>query len=520
VPKHTGRIMLVFLVVCFSASFCFAQYSSSVQGVILDASGAVVADASVELSNLDTGITTVTTSSSSGNYSFASLAPGRYVVKAQAKGFQTTEVNVTLDTAQTLGTNITLAVASARESVTATVQSPPIDVDDSRIQATLDAQTTQGVPELNRNLWDVLSVTPGVVGTGTRGAGASPGGGADNFGTQTPQISANGRSYTGNVVFVDGMNVTSPVQNGNLILAPVPDAVQQVTMQANSWDGENYLGSSVLVQVTTKSGTNQFHGTGSILYTNQDLSANPDYFSPVQFQRKDVSAALGGPVIKNKLFFFADVEALWSKVPSSTSTAGSGATSTYWETSAFDSWATANFPNTTGTQALTLYQASKYLVPNGTTETAAQYFYPKSGSCPAGQTTIPIPGSTVTIPCSLQVFNYGNFSAAPPYNATQYNFRGDWYPTAKDRLYLSYYNDSFNIGEPAARVGLSAQDIMRNRYAQIDYTHTFSPTLLVEGGFAFASVGGANGQDADLKVPVININDGTQGFNVGGGWGP
>jgi hypothetical protein len=520
VPKHTGRITLVFLIVCFSASFCFAQYSSSVQGVILDASGAVVADASVELSNLDTGISTVTTSSSSGNYSFASLAPGRYRVKAQAKGFQTTEVNVTLDTAQTLGTNITLAVASARESVTATAQNPPIDVDDSRIQATLDAQTTQGVPELNRNLWDVLSVTPGVVGTGTRGAGASPGGGADNFGTQTPQISANGRSYTGNVVFVDGMNVTSPVQNGNLILAPVPDAVQQVTMQANSWDGENYLGSSVLVQVTTKSGTNQFHGTGSLLYTNQDLSANPDYFSPVQFQRKDVSAALGGPVIKNKLFFFADVEALWSKVPTSTSTAGSGATSTYWETSAFDSWATANFPNTTGTQALTLYQASKYLVPNGTTETAAQYFYPKSGSCPAGQTTIPIPGSAVTIPCSLQVFNYGSFSAAPPYNATQYNFRGDWYPTAKDRLYLSYYNDSFNIGEPAARVGLSAQDIMRNRYAQIDYTHTFSPTLLVEGGFAFASVGGANGQDADLKVPVININDGTQGFNVGGGWGP
>src|SRR5208283_3317642 len=235
------------------------------------------------------------------------------------------------------------------------------------------------------------------------------------------------------------------------ILAPVPDAVQQVTMQANSWDGENYLGSSVLVQVTTKSGTNQFHGTGSMLYTNQNLSANPAFFSPVQFQRKDVSAALGGPVIKDKLFFFADVEALWSKVPSSTSTAGSGPTSTYWETSAFDTWATANFPNTTGTTALTLYPASKYLVPNGTTETAARYFYPTTGVCPGGATTIPIPGSTVTIPCNLAVFNYGSFSAAPPYNATQYNFRGDWYPTSKDRLYLSYYNDSFNIGGSAGR---------------------------------------------------------------------
>jgi len=348
VLKSSGRIVFVLLVVCFSTSLCLAQYSSSVQGVVTDSSGAIVPGASVELRNLDTGITVANTTSSSGNYSFASVAPGRYIIKAQAKGLQTIEVSVTLDTAQTLGANITLPVASVNASVSVvSEQGPPIDVDDSRVQATLDAHTTQALPELNRNLWDVLSVTPGIVGTGTRGAGASPGGGADNFGTQTPQISANGRSYTGNVVFVDGMNVTSPVQNGNLILAPVPDAVQQVTMQANSWDGQNYLGSSVLVQVTTKSGTNQFHGTGSMLYTNQDLSANPDYSSPVHFQRKDVSAALGGPVIKDKLFFFADVEALWSKVPSSTSTAGSGPTSTYWETAAFDNWASTNFPNTT-----------------------------------------------------------------------------------------------------------------------------------------------------------------------------
>jgi hypothetical protein len=516
-----ARVVFLLLTFSFSTAICLAQYSSSIQGVITDTSGAVVSDAAIELSNLDTGIKAATTSNSSGIYSFVSLAPGHYTIRVQAKGFRTTELNATLDTAQSFGGNISLSVAPVNETVTVlTEQGPPIDVDDSRIQATLNAQTTLALPELNRNLWDTLSVTPGIVGTGTRGAGASPGGGADNFGTQTPQISANGRSYTGNVVFVDGMNVTSPIQNGNLILAPVPDAVQQVTLQANSWDAENYLGSSVLVQVTTKSGTNQFHGTGSLLYTNQDLSANPDYFSPVHFQRKDVSAALGGPVIKNKLFFFADVEALWSKVPTSTSTAGSGPTSTYWETSAFDSWATTNFPTTTGTQALTLYPASKYLVPNGVTESAAQYFYPKTGTCPAGQTTIPIPGSAVTIPCDLAVFNYGSFSAAPPYNATQYNFRGDWYPTGKDRLYLSYYNDSFNIGEPAARVGLSAQDIMRNRYAQVDYTHTFNTNLLIEGSFAFASVGGANGQDADLKVPIINIHDGTQGFNVGGGWGP
>ena len=521
-PKVLGRVLfglILFSYFWLSADICVAQYSGSIQGVLTDSSGAAIADARINLRNLDTGIEHTTKTSNSGNYSFPSLAPGHYVVRAESKGLQTKEVTLTLDTAESKGVDISLGVATVSQTTTVvSEQAQPIDPDESRIQATLQANTVLELPQLNRNLWDTLSVTPGVVGTGTRGAGASPGGGADNFGTQTPQISANGRSYTGNVVFVDGMNVTSPIQNGNLILAPVPDAVEQVTLQANTWDAEHQLGSSVLVQLTTKSGTNQFHGTGSLLYTNQDLQANPDFFAPVRFQRKDVSAALGGPVIKNKLFFFADVEALWSRTPTSASLAGSGTTSTYWETSQFDSWALQNFPNTTGTQVLGLYPASNYLVPNGATETAGNYYYGKSG-CASGQSLINIT-STVTIPCSLPVVNYGSFSAAPIYNATQYNFRGDWYATSRDRIYLSYYNNSFNLGQPAPRAGLSAQDIMRNRYANIDYTHTFSPNLLAEGGFAFASVGGANGQDANLQVPVVNILDGTQGFNVGGGWGP
>jgi hypothetical protein len=226
------------------------------------------------------------------------------VMRAQAKGFRTTEVNVTLGTAEVQGLNLTLPVGAVSESVNVLGEAPALDTDETRIQATLDTQTVKELPQLNRNLWDVLAVTPGVVGTGTRGAGASPGGGADNFGTQTPALSANGRSYTGNVVFVDGMNVSSPIQNGNLILSPVPDAVQEVSLQPNSWDAENSLGSSILVQITTKSGTNQFHFTGGILYTNQNLQATPDFFSPVRFQRKDLVGTLGGPIIKNKLFFF------------------------------------------------------------------------------------------------------------------------------------------------------------------------------------------------------------------------
>ena len=145
-------------------------------------------------------------------------------------------------------------------------------------------------------------------------------------------------------------------------------------MQANTWDAENALGSSVVVNLTTKSGTNHFHGTGSLLYTNQDLQAVPEFSQTVApFGRKDLVGTLGGPIIKNKLFFFADVEKLWATLPETSS----GLIS--WDDPAFDTWAQANFPSTVGTSIYGLYPTNG-LKPNGTVENAQQYF--KLATCP------------------------------------------------------------------------------------------------------------------------------------------
>jgi Carboxypeptidase regulatory-like domain len=233
----------------FSGVLCFGQYSSNIQGVVSDPSGAAINGASIELRNVDTGVSAVTKTTETGNYRFSSLPPGNYVVSAEANGFRKTEANFVLETSETKGINLTLPLASAQQAITVEITPPSVDTDDSRLEATLSSDTVRDLPSANRNLWDVLAVTPGVVGVGTRLSGEAPGGLPDNFGTQTPQISANGRSCTGNVIMVDGMNVTSPVQNGNIILAPIPDAVQAATRQTNSWDAENNLGSSLLVQV-------------------------------------------------------------------------------------------------------------------------------------------------------------------------------------------------------------------------------------------------------------------------------
>lgn len=495
---------LCLLGILFS-SVCYAQYNSNIQGIIADPAGAAINGASVVLTNADTGVQATTKSSDSGNYRFSSLPPGNYVIDVEASGFRKTESKFVLNTAETKGINLTLPLASAQETVTVEVSVPNVDTDDSRLQATLSSNTVRDLPEANRNLWDILAVAPGVVGTGTRAVGESPGGFADNFGTQTPQISANGRSYTGNLVMVDGMNVTSPVQNGNIILAPIPDAVQEATLQTNSWDGEDNLGSSILIQVTTKSGTNQFHGTGSLFFTNQDFQATPEFTAAgafLPFARKDLVGTLGGPIRKGKTFFFADFEKLWA------TTAGTASGTQYFEDPAFVAWAQSNLPNTVGTQVLAGWPASRLI--GSPYQTAQQYL---NGNC---GTTTPL-----TPPCSLNMIDSGSFAASPYYNALQYNFRLDQYFTQNDRLYLSYYNDSFDQQQLSARPRLDALDIMRNRYGQIDFTHAWNANVLVEAGFAFASVGGANGQDANLAVPDIGVTAGNLvGFPVGGGWGP
>jgi hypothetical protein len=486
----------------FTALACYGQYSANVQGVVTDPSGATIANASVHLRNVDTAIEQTTTTGSSGNYRFSSLPPGNYVVSAEAASFRKAEAPFTLSTSETKGINLAVALAATQQTINVDVTPPTVDTDDSRLQATLSSDTVRDLPSANRNLWDVLAVTPGVVGAGTRLGGEAPGGLPDNFGTQTPQISANGRSYTGNVVMVDGMNVTSPVQNGNIILAPIPDAVQEASLQTNSWDGENNLGSSILIQVTTKSGSNKFHGTGSLFFANQDLQAKPDFVSGATepYARKDLVGTFGGPIHKNKTFFFADFEKLWATVPGATG-------QQLFEDPQFVAWAQANYPNTVGTQVLSGWPASN--LGGATVSQTAQTYLP-AGVC-----------GTVGAPsCSLPMIDSGSFNSSEYYNALQYNFRLDQYFTEKDRLYLSYYNDSFDQQQKSPRPKLGALDIMRNRYAQIDFTHTFSSSLLWESSFAFASVGGANGQGANLAVPNVSVTGGLVGFPVGGGWGP
>ncbi|MBM3753730.1 MAG: hypothetical protein FJW38_07095 [Acidobacteria bacterium] len=369
-----------------------AQFSSAVQGTVLDPSASAVPNAKVTLKNARTGISADLQSNSAGFYRFSALAPGEYELRVEAAGFRASTVAVPLTTGQTRDMNVTLEVQSSGESVSVTAEAPALDVSESRQQLTMDQKKIRDLPLLNNSIFAILTLAPGV--TGLNGA-------SDNFNPEYfAGMSANGASPRGNTYNVDGLSITSNITNGTANLGVNPEAVEELAVETNTFKAEQGLGSSIVVSITTKAGTNQFHGAGNYWFTNQDMRARtslPFIAAYAPFKRNNVSGAFGGPIQKNKTFFFGAVELLRQ-------TDATASVETI-ESPQFLTWARANFANTLGTKLLTDFPASAVQVTNPSFRTAQQVIGNDCGTAAASN-----------IPCALPVLAQGTWSRAPRRN--------------------------------------------------------------------------------------------------------
>ena len=225
---------------------------------------------------------------------------------------------------------------------------PTIDVADSRVHATYREEALRDLPFQGRNFLGLMAVAPGVTGRGAVGGGA-PGDAPDNFSTEkTVDVSANGRNSGGNQFIMDGLNMTSNIIQGVANLSPNPDAIQEMAIQTNTFSVAEGRASSVNVAITTKSGSNSFRGTGSYIFTNEQFWARPFFrttdFDP--FYKHDLSATIGGPILKGRTFFFSSIQPLRSRLTNAD-------TVQTYESPEFVAWARQNFPNSLGTRVLT-----------------------------------------------------------------------------------------------------------------------------------------------------------------------
>jgi hypothetical protein len=418
-----GNLTAIALFFFVTASTVMAQFTAGVQGSLQDPSGAAIPNATVTLTNVDNRISQTTTSDASGIFRFASLGPGNYTVAASASGFSPASTQIVLNAAETRNVPLTLAICQVSTNVTVTTQAPLLDTADSRNQQTLDRAALENLPLAARNPTALLTLTPGVTGLG---AGTSTNFNPENF----IDASANGRGQNGNMYIVDGLDVTSSIRPGILNLTPNVDSLAETTIQTNTYDVDYGRASSLQTVMTTRSGTDQFHGFASEYYTYQGLQARGEFGVPqpqklAPYHTNNMSFGVGGPVIPHhKFFFFVSYE------PYLSLTSNGSSLQTY-EDPAFVSFAQSVQLNSPEVQLLTKYSPSNATFRN-VFQTAEQAFGPQDLAANTGCET----PSTDNIPCGTPVFDQGNFNSSSYNNSKQYNIRIDKY-FPKDRIYHS-----------------------------------------------------------------------------------
>src|SRR5882762_5737527 len=445
-----------------------AQFTGSIQGTVQDPSNAAVATAKVILVSTATGVTATAVSDASGNYRFVSLAPGAYRVTVEATGFSKAQVEITLLTEQNLNVPVTLKVGSISEAVTVTTEAPVVDTADSRTHLTLENQAVAQLPVVGRNLVTLVTLAPGVSGLGTSATG-SPASGVDNFSTEEQvDASANGQGQNNNQYVVDGLDVTSGIRQGVLNLTPQPDSIQETSIQVNTFSSEYSRAAGLQTIFTTKSGTDQYHGSASDYFNYQGMYARQYFSGPyLPFHSNNMGFSVGGPVIPHHhhLFFYFAVEPLRS----SQSTNGS----VTFADPQFTAFAQTNFPNTVGTHLLSTYLPAN-LSGISVSKTAQDIFGAGAAGCGTAATS--------NIPCALPMIDSGSFGATQIRNGTQYFARIDAV-FKSDRVYASMFRTLLTSGAASAMPQFSALNPTWQVAVQGNWTHTFSPTTLNDASF-------------------------------------
>ena len=480
-----------------------AQFTASIQGVVQDQSGAGVAKATLQLVNTATGVTTIANTDTFGNYRFVSVAPGNYKITVEASGFAKAEANVTVLTEQNLNIPFALKVGSASESVMVTTEVPIIDTADSRTQLTLENEGVAQLPIIGRNLVTLVTMAPGASGLGTSTSG-SPASGVDNYSTEEQvDASANGQGQNNNQYVVDGLDVTSGIRQGVLNLTPQPESIQETSVQVNTFSVEHSRAAGLQTIFTTRSGTDQFHGSASDWFNYQGMYASQHFVGyPYQpFHSNNMDFAIGGPIVpRHNSFFYFAVEPLRSSA-----SAGGSVTFAAPE---FIQFAQNNYGATTGTHIMSTY------LPTGVAgitvqQTAADVF---GSACGAGE------GGN-GVPCDLPMIDIGSFGSTQIRNGTQYFVRGD-VGFKKERVYGSLFRTLLDTGAASPMPQFSALNHTWQWAVQGSWTHTFSANTLNEATAGANRVEGVLGSGAkDYTVPSISVNginaDGGQAYGVG-----
>jgi hypothetical protein len=313
--------LIVLFVLLLSPLVSHAQGLGSIVGVVTDQTGAAIASAQVTAVQTGTGLAREASSNAEGYFVIPSLSPAQYTVMVRAGGFREVKLDVTLLADQALTVNVKLQLGTATESVTVTGNELQVDTTSSTLKQVVEQERLVELPLEGRNAARLTLLTAGTLN--------SPNGGADQGATKTfpgaVTISANGARQNMISYQLDGGNHVDEYTNVNQPF-PFPDALQEFSVQTSNYTAEYGQNAGAVVNVITKSGTNNFHGDAFEFVRNAVFNAK-NFFAPAfqpngrptkdhgrdQLKRNQFGGVIGGPIIRDKTFFFAGYQGTRSR---------------------------------------------------------------------------------------------------------------------------------------------------------------------------------------------------------------
>lgn len=541
-PRPT--LLAGFLGVMFLAAIapqCTAQQIfGSVYGTVNDPSGAGIPNAKVSITDVNKGTTSVVVTNGDGNYSKERLIPGEYDVEVEAKGFSkqmTKSLRINVDNAARV--DFRMVVGEVAESVLVTAEAPILQSASADIATTISSAQLVEMPRLDRNLQSFLLLSPGTTRMGWNHASSE-----DPQGSI--QIQVNGQHFGSTGYQLDGTDNQDPIL-GIIVINPAIDSVTEIKVSAQNYDAEfAYVGAGMM-NASTKSGTNQIHGSAfEYLRSNTPgfttFARNPfggedakdGGVPPVHWNQ--FGGTIGGALVKNKLFYFGDAQLTRRSTGSSVKTTVPTLAARDGNLSAFLPTGTDQmYDPTTGNPATGI----------GRTPFAGNIIPPARLS-PQAQSLIkllPAPNylDTTVSPALQGLVNNFTSVGAESFNSNQWDTRWDYYLNEKTQIFGRYSYASFQKFAPGAFGDLNGGPALRNitfagvsdvanQSVAIGLTRTFSPTLIADFRFGYMrykvdvlpnGLGTSPAKDAGL--PGLNTDDfftsGMPYFNITGDGG-
>jgi len=496
-------VVLSFVLLLLAVSAKAQVSTASVNGVVRDPKGAVIPGVTIVLKNLDTSVEHPTVSNNAGEYVLLNVAPGRYTLQANAKGFDPQKTaEFVLAVGQISTFDFALSIGSATEVVTVSATSAQLDETSASLGTVIETKQVNDLPLNGRNFTSLLSLTPGVVpimvgqNNGMNGNGGF--GAAVALGSDYSFPAINGQTGRSNFFLMDGLYNYGSIES-TYAVAPIIDAIQEFKVVSHTDNAEfgGVLGG--VVNVVTKSGTNELHGAAWEYIRNTAFDANPFCFqnqtcSPKPFYHQNqFGASGGGPVVipklyngKNKTFFFGSYQGYrYSKasnslllVPTAAELAGNEADNQQLQ--AYDPFTTTCVQvgsDPCGTFTRTAFTGNQ--IPsdriNQQMVAWAQFVYPAAGPC-----------------LKLESSGYcaANYLLTTPTTQQQneFNVRIDQNFGAKDSAWFRYSFINSTVDQSGGLPGLPTHHIIDARDWGGSYVHIFSPTRIAQVQFARATV--------------------------------